>query len=105
MTYFKHLMDRGFDRADAQEITRKLRNRLAGNQNWRCCYCGKHMQFVRSQRHDFATLEHVVPITYGGTNGEDNLVVACAQCNTTRGHRFLDVHFELLRMYETGELV
>jgi len=31
-----------------------------------------------------ATLDHVVPISRGGTHDEDNLVAACSYCNSDR---------------------
>jgi hypothetical protein len=32
-----------------------------------------------------ATIDHVVPLSNGGTNDEDNLVLACRECNQLRG--------------------
>lgn len=33
------------------------------------------------------TFEHVVPVSMGGTNDLDNLVVACRGCNLRKGNR------------------
>lgn len=47
-----------------------------------CCWCGAAVE-------DGATLslDHVVPHSRGGSNGETNLVTACKRCNDSRGAR------------------
>src|SRR5262249_55182275 len=68
-----------------------LRDRLAEQQNWRCCYCGVRM--VGSNRvtgrsdPDAPTFEHILPRCRGGTDEIDNLAIACWQCNADRGDR------------------
>ena len=34
-----------------------------------------------------ATVDHVVPLSLGGTDMADNLVLACAKCNASKGNR------------------
>jgi 5-methylcytosine-specific restriction endonuclease McrA len=34
---------------------------------------------------DLATLDHVVPRSFGGPLSRDNLVLACSACNNERG--------------------
>jgi hypothetical protein len=48
---------------------------------FKCTYCGK--QLTRFS----ATLDHIQPVSKGGTNGMDNLVTACLHCNSSRGNR------------------
>ena len=48
---------------------------------FKCKYCGK--QLTRFS----ATLDHIQPISKGGTNSIDNLITACLQCNSSRGNR------------------
>lgn len=57
-------------------IPAQLRFRVLQRDSFRCQYCG------RSAR-DGATLhlDHVVPYAAGGETSEDNLLVACEQCN------------------------
>jgi len=66
------------------------------SQNWRCAYCGavmygpSHMNdggpplnsLDRKRRR--ATLDHVLPVKYGGTRANLNLVGACRECNSSR---------------------
>ena len=44
-----------------------------------CYYCGKPNLTGRG-----ATLDHLVPLCDGGTNDAENLVLACARCNSQK---------------------
>jgi hypothetical protein len=68
-----------------------LRDRLAEQQNWRCCYCGVRMD-GKGDDPDAPTFEHVVPRSIGGANDPSNLVIACRQCNGKRASQIWDVH-------------
>jgi len=52
-------------------------------QNGRCFYCKTK---VRDDYH----VDHVVPVAAGGSNGPENLVVACPPCNQTKAGK---LHF------------
>ena len=49
--------------------------------NFSCVYCGRKAPDV--QLH----VDHVVPISCGGTNAIENLVSACSECNVGKGAR------------------
>lgn len=55
-----------------------------------CAYCGcaVDVDAPRFAPHK-ATVDHIVPLTRGGTNWPDNLAVACPACNTSKGNRLL----------------
>jgi 5-methylcytosine-specific restriction endonuclease McrA len=60
-----------------------------------CCYCGIEMTFTRGKRGDGiaphrATLEHVLPITKGGSHTFANTALACHRCNVTKNARTVD---------------
>lgn len=62
---------------------------LSERQNHRCCYCGHRMSDITkhiSVSPDAGTREHVEPKSYGGVGLEENLAVACRQCNELRGN-------------------
>lgn len=64
--------------------------RAGEQQNWRCCYCGNRCEIVATHgvNHGVkrvATREHVVPVSHGGGDEDDNIVMACARCNSDRG--------------------
>ena len=58
----------------------RLRRRLRRDQDGRCVYCGS--QFGRD-----AHLDHVLPKVQGGDDSESNLVLACRNCNLSKGGR------------------
>lgn len=56
---------------------------LGRSVGWRCHYCGIqcHSRNRPSQR---ATKDHRIPVTRGGSDAIDNIVVACKQCNSEK---------------------
>lgn len=63
-----------------------------------CCYCGVGMDFKRytvaTRPENLATIEHVIPVSRGGSHTWDNVVLACWQCNRTKNARDLDAWLE-----------
>ena len=47
----------------------------------RCQYCGRPPDWGRG------TVDHVIPVSRGGRNVWDNVVLACSGCNRTKGGR------------------
>jgi hypothetical protein len=66
-------------------IGSKTREKLANRMSGHCCWCG---QKTRKQIgwQNSATIEHVVPISEGGSNNVNNLTSACWRCNNKRGN-------------------
>ncbi len=64
--------------------TPELRWRLAEAQNWRCCWCFASME-PHGNGGARATFEHIVPLSCDGPDILENVVIACAQCNHSRG--------------------
>lgn len=60
---------------------RENRAKVYERDGYKCRYCGK--QLTRFT----CTLDHVTPVTAGGTNALDNLVTACLSCNSKKHHR------------------
>lgn len=46
-----------------------------------CAYCDKEAKL---------TLDHVIPLSKGGTHSKDNVVPACLHCNSSKGNRTLE---------------
>jgi 5-methylcytosine-specific restriction endonuclease McrA len=44
---------------------------------WQCVYCNSH---------DTLSLDHIQPVSKGGSNHETNLITACLACNSARGN-------------------
>lgn len=57
---------------------------LAEIQEGKCFYCGGSMEGRYNQ-----ALEHMLPISRGGQNNRENLVLACRSCNSSKGNRYL----------------
>jgi len=67
-----------YDRLPNREVRFTRRNIFYRDRN-RCQYCGK----VFPQRE--LNLDHVVPLSRGGTSCWENVVCACIRCNTHKG--------------------
>jgi 5-methylcytosine-specific restriction endonuclease McrA len=53
-----------------------------GGYKYICCWCGEWIPYGER------TLEHVYPVSLGGTNDHSNLRIACRDCNGRRGNRY-----------------
>ena len=66
----------------------EARRQIAALQGGKCCYCGVTLTWNTTKqppRSDCATLEHIVPVSLGGADHENNLAVSCFSCNGRRG--------------------
>lgn len=52
-------------------------------QDGRCCYCG--MPFD-----DDYQIDHVMPLSRGGTNNPDNIALSCSTCNFAKHNHLMD---------------
>ena len=57
-------------------VSRRLRFEVLRRDDYACRYCGAKAPDVP------LTVDHVVPVTLGGTNEPSNLVTACRDCNS-----------------------
>lgn len=55
--------------------------------NGRCAYCGVKLQdnATGKEDHDIFTLDHILPISKGGTRDISNLRSCCKRCNNLKG--------------------
>lgn len=66
--------------------SRGLRMRLWALGVRECFWCGVPLRLEASTKGaEKATLEHIVPLSRGGTNDLVNLTLACGRCNSSRG--------------------
>ena len=56
---------------------KKLREKVLIRDNYTCQYCGQEAN----------TLDHIIPISKGGIDCEDNAVAACSRCNSSKRDR------------------
>ena len=62
----------------------RLRFEVLARDQFRCRYCGATAS--ETELH----VDHVVPVSLGGTDTADNLVAACRQCNLGKGSATID---------------
>lgn len=71
---------------DAQRGTesyKKLRVKLLVAQNFLCAYC---LTDLRGKK---ANIEHIIPVSKGGSNKQKNLVMACPECNKYKNDKLI----------------
>ena len=59
-------------------LTKKEWKEIQGRNNHRCHYCGKKAPL---------TIDHVIPLSQGGSHSKENIVPACQSCNSSKGAR------------------
>lgn len=62
------------------------RKRLTGNEV--CTYCGVKLTAYT------ATLDHVVPLSRGGSDSPSNLVWCCRKCNRSKGNQLVSEWYD-----------
>lgn len=72
------------------------RDLVVGRDGPWCRYCG-HEVFRAKKGGTRLTIDHVTPISRGGSNWADNRVVACDTCNDKKGNRTLEEYGVALR--------
>ena len=55
-------------------------------QGWRCYYCRCFMGDSFGY-----TVDHVVPLSHGGSNWPDNIVMCCEPCNVRKAEKIIDL--------------
>lgn len=77
--------------ATIREIkTRKWQRRvLLQKYGGRCVYCQKTVELSNVESPQYATRDHVVPLSKGGRDHIDNLALACRECNAEKGDEVL----------------
>lgn len=62
-------------------ISPAARRRVAAWAKWRCCYYQTQTAVVG----DALEIDHIIPVAAGGASEEDNLCLACSDCNEAKG--------------------
>lgn len=70
---------------------RQRRATAIANSGGMCCLCGEAMNLSVNGRHpDGPTLEHLLPVSRGGSGVDPaNLSASHRRCNTSRGNRLI----------------
>jgi len=62
----------------SSEAKRKWRQSIKEHWDYECAYCGETENL---------TLDHITPRSKGGTDRVTNVLCACKECNTSKGHQ------------------
>lgn len=62
-----------------------VRHRVFARDHWVCKLCGRHVYLTMKPR---ASIDHVKPVSRGGTDDPDNLQTACVDCNNAKGDSY-----------------
>ena len=64
------------------KLTKKQRFSILKRDNFTCRYCGRKTPEV------ILEVDHIVPVSKGGTNDLNNLITSCRDCNRGKGADF-----------------
>lgn len=71
-----------------QRDRRRIRKALRDRDGDLCCWCHEPMRFPEGPGEqwlpDFASIEHIIPRSLGGSDGLDNLALSHLRCNQAR---------------------
>ena len=78
-------------------FSKEERRALAQSQRYRCMYCGVRLTTDNLQ------IDHMYPVSRGGSNDDDNLQALCRRCNIRKGNHtdeeFRERFYELVGDY------
>ena len=61
-----------------KKISSKKRKKIYARDGYKCRKCGST---------EFLTIDHIIPVSKGGSDENNNLQTLCSDCNTKRGNR------------------
>jgi hypothetical protein len=64
-------------------LTKRVRFEVFKRDHFTCAYCGAHPPAA------ILHVDHIHPVSKGGTNDLDNLVTSCSDCNLGKSNRLL----------------
>jgi 5-methylcytosine-specific restriction endonuclease McrA len=67
-------------------MTSSLREKIKARDNFACRICGLS---VAQERNLLLEIDHIMPLSKGGTTTEENLQTLCWRCNRTKGAKVL----------------
>ena len=67
----------------------RLKQLLIGWQDSHCfwCLCKMKITHGNTKLNNAATFEHIKPLSRGGKDNVENVVLACRECNRSRGNK------------------
>lgn len=72
------------NRRNRAPISRALRHEVFKKSNYTCAECGK------TNKETILCVDHIIPVSQGGTDELDNLQCLCEECNQAKSNRIFD---------------
>lgn len=84
---------------------KQLRKDLSERDGSHCHYCGKKL-IIKSGKSG-TQIDHVIPVTKGGKDELDNLVLSCKGCNRRKGNKDYDdfIEYEYNRLTQHLDII
>lgn len=83
----------GYEKGQRPKISKPKRNRIFKKCNGKCVYCSKQLTLGTND----ACVDHVIPLAKGGNNEDENLVMACRRCNSSKKDKLLSEWAGMIR--------
>jgi hypothetical protein len=80
-------------------IGSRTRIKLAERAGWSCGWCNQKTRRDMGWQNS-ATIEHVTPVSAGGSHRLENLMSACARCNRLRGTQCVDEFMLMAQQFQ-----
>lgn len=77
-------------------ITQHKRLAIYIRDNFICMHCGMDLRTIRPGDGIRVELDHVIPVSKGGSNAASNLITSCSACNLERGNKDIEEVHPLL---------
>lgn len=84
---------------DRKAVPTKTRNEVFDKTDDRCWFCGCDIDFHPWCYRSRKNVEHLTPVSRGGTNDLDNLVPACFHCNSRKRDQTLEEYRAEFHLY------
>lgn len=68
-----------------RRLSPSLRRFIAQRDEYTCRYCGREGSLFHDPDRSPWHVDHVIPVSRGGLDAPDNLVLSCAACNIEKG--------------------
>lgn len=73
-------------RLNRVNLSTELRKAIAKKCKYTCTYCGRNINSIGEDGEKIkGVIDHIIPLAKGGTNEEENLTLACRECNSKKG--------------------
>ena len=69
-------------------FTYEQKEQILAKSDSKCCHCGRKLTLT-DKNYKKITVEHIIPISKGGTNEDKNLVALCEECNKAKGNQVI----------------